>query len=151
MPPDRLAGEMSRDACTTRRPGAGPTTISTGGPGRCSARQLYLFGSEPGRLPAQLYDVLVRTTVVAGLSDALSAISDTDEGDIFGAALYTPGETDGLPEEAVLASLGCGNPLAVAELGDGERVLDLGSGGGIDVLCCPLVGSGRPGSPTAWT
>lgn len=47
---------------------------------------------------------------------ALSAISDTDERDIFGAALHTPGETDGLPEEAVLASLGCGNPLAVADL-----------------------------------
>ena len=70
----------------------------------------------------------------AGPTKALSAISDTDEGDIFGAALYTPGETDGLPEEAVLASLGCGNPLAVAELREGERVLDLGSGGGIDVL-----------------
>ncbi len=69
-----------------------------------------------------------------GPADALSAVSDTDEGDIFGAALYTPGETDGLPEEAVLASLGCGNPLAVAELREGERVLDLGSGGGIDVL-----------------
>jgi arsenite methyltransferase len=69
-----------------------------------------------------------------GPSDALSAISDTGEGDIFGAALYTPGDTDGLPEEAVLASLGCGNPLAVAELREGERVLDLGSGGGIDVL-----------------
>ena len=69
-----------------------------------------------------------------GQSDALSAISDADEGDIFGAALYTPGETDGLPEEAVLASLGCGNPLAVADLREGERVLDLGSGGGIDVL-----------------
>jgi arsenite methyltransferase len=52
----------------------------------------------------------------------------------FGASLYEPGETDGLPEEAVLASLGCGNPLAVAELRPGERVLDLGSGGGIDVL-----------------
>jgi SAM-dependent methyltransferase len=64
----------------------------------------------------------------------LTAISDNDEGDIFGAARYTPGETDGLPEEAVLASLGCGNPLAVAELREGERVLDLGSGGGIDVL-----------------
>jgi len=67
-------------------------------------------------------------------TDALSAISGTDEGDIFGAALYTPGDTDGLPEEALLASLGCGNPLAVAELREGERVLDLGSGGGIDVL-----------------
>jgi SAM-dependent methyltransferase len=73
-------------------------------------------------------------TNCCGPSDALSAISDTDEGEIFGAALYTPGETDGLPEEAVLASLGCGNPLAVADLRAGERVLDLGSGGGIDVL-----------------
>jgi arsenite methyltransferase len=51
-----------------------------------------------------------------------------------GGQLYREGETDGLPEEAVLASLGCGNPLAVADLRDGERVLDLGSGGGIDVL-----------------
>jgi arsenite methyltransferase len=48
--------------------------------------------------------------------------------------LYREGETDGLPEEAVLASLGCGNPIAVADLREGERVLDLGSGGGIDVL-----------------
>jgi arsenite methyltransferase len=47
---------------------------------------------------------------------------------------YEKAETDGLPEEAVLASLGCGNPLAVADLHEGERVLDLGSGGGIDVL-----------------
>ena len=39
-----------------------------------------------------------------------------------------------LPDAAVLASLGCGNPTAVAELREGERVLDLGSGGGIDVL-----------------
>ena len=52
----------------------------------------------------------------------------------FGGPLYGEGETDGLPEEAVLASLGCGNPLAVADLHEGERVLDLGSGGGIDVL-----------------
>jgi arsenite methyltransferase len=54
--------------------------------------------------------------------------------DCFGGPLYGDGETDGLPEEAVLASLGCGNPLAVADLREGERVLDLGSGGGIDVL-----------------
>jgi arsenite methyltransferase len=52
----------------------------------------------------------------------------------FGGPLYGEGETDELPEEAVLASLGCGNPLAVADLREGERVLDLGSGGGIDVL-----------------
>ncbi|MFE9773684.1 arsenite methyltransferase [Streptomyces sp. NPDC005931] len=52
----------------------------------------------------------------------------------FGAALYTADERGGLPAEAVAASLGCGNPTAVAELREGERVLDLGSGGGIDVL-----------------
>ena len=48
--------------------------------------------------------------------------------------LYAAGETDGIPAEAVLASLGCGNPTALAELREGETVLDLGSGGGIDVL-----------------
>jgi ubiquinone/menaquinone biosynthesis C-methylase UbiE len=48
--------------------------------------------------------------------------------------LYEAGETAGLPAEALLASLGCGNPTALAELHEGEVVLDLGSGGGIDVL-----------------
>ncbi len=48
--------------------------------------------------------------------------------------LYDATQTGGLPEEAVLASLGCGNPTALAELKPGEVVLDLGSGGGIDVL-----------------
>ena len=48
--------------------------------------------------------------------------------------LYSIDEAAGLPEEAVLASLGCGNPTALAELQPGETVLDLGSGGGIDVL-----------------
>jgi len=48
--------------------------------------------------------------------------------------LYDPVQTRGLPEQAVLASLGCGNPTALAQLNPGEVVLDLGSGGGIDVL-----------------
>src|SRR5437879_13788619 len=48
--------------------------------------------------------------------------------------LYDPAETAMLPPGAVLASLGCGNPTALAELHEGEVVLDLGSGGGIDVL-----------------
>jgi arsenite methyltransferase len=60
------------------------------------------------------------------------AVAEVDN--CFGGPLYPEGEIDGLPEEAVLASLGCGNPLAVADLHEGERVLDLGSGGGIDVL-----------------
>ena len=52
----------------------------------------------------------------------------------FGPVLYSEEERDTLPEAAALASLGCGNPTAVAELAEGETVLDLGSGGGIDVL-----------------
>ncbi|MDN3029244.1 arsenite methyltransferase [Streptomyces sp. S.PB5] len=52
----------------------------------------------------------------------------------FGSTLYAADEREALPAEAVAASLGCGNPTAVAELREGERVLDLGSGGGIDVL-----------------
>ncbi|MFL5643454.1 MAG: arsenite methyltransferase [Chloroflexota bacterium] len=52
----------------------------------------------------------------------------------IGANLYSALERDELPDAAVLASLGCGNPTAVADLHPGERVLDLGSGGGIDVL-----------------
>jgi arsenite methyltransferase len=53
---------------------------------------------------------------------------------VFGQTLYGDGDRAGLPEAALLASLGCGNPTAVAELREGERVLDLGSGGGIDVI-----------------
>jgi SAM-dependent methyltransferase len=52
----------------------------------------------------------------------------------FGAGLYAADDQDALPAEALAASLGCGNPTAVADLRPGERVLDLGSGGGIDVL-----------------
>ena len=56
-----------------------------------------------------------------------------DSGD-YGGDLYSALEREELPNAAVMASLGCGNPIAVAELHEGERVLDLGSGGGIDVL-----------------
>ena len=54
--------------------------------------------------------------------------------EVWGAGLYQAAERAELPDAAVLASLGCGNPTAVAELREGETVLDLGSGGGIDVL-----------------
>jgi len=63
---------------------------------------------------------------------AAGSALDLDES--FGAGLYSGAEQDELPAEAVAASLGCGNPVAVADLRTGERVLDLGSGGGIDVL-----------------
>ncbi len=70
----------------------------------------------------------------AGCCGAISGscCGDPDAG--FGNGLYDVTERESLPQEAVLASLGCGNPTAVAELHEGETVLDLGSGGGIDVL-----------------
>jgi arsenite methyltransferase len=58
----------------------------------------------------------------------------TEAWDPITANLYDEGETAGIPAKALLASLGCGNPTALAELKEGETVLDLGSGGGIDVL-----------------
>ena len=67
------------------------------------------------------------------LRAAASCCGPTGDG-AFGEALYTELDRAGLPDAAVLASLGCGNPTAVAELREGEVVLDLGSGGGIDVL-----------------
>jgi SAM-dependent methyltransferase len=76
------------------------------------------------------YSGLARTALAGG------AITDCDPGAFadgrFGAAAY-PG-AQGVPEAALRASLGCGNPLAVADLHPGETVLDLGSGGGLDVL-----------------
>ena len=70
----------------------------------------------------------------AGRTGSCCAPAAVDAGGSFGSGLYGADEQDELPAEAVLASLGCGNPVAVAELRAGERVLDLGSGGGIDVL-----------------
>lgn len=58
---------------------------------------------------------------------------------------YSESDTAGLPQDAVLASLGCGNPTALAQLQPGQTVLDLGSGGGIDVLL-----SAQRVGPTGW-
>jgi arsenite methyltransferase len=78
------------------------------------------------------------STVTAGAGVACDCCHPgktcAEEGHTFGPELYEALSDEGLPEAAVLASLGCGNPIAVADLHPGETVLDLGSGGGIDVL-----------------
>ena len=72
--------------------------------------------------------------VSGGSSCCGSAPSSLGGCDPITSNLYDAGQTTGLPEEALKASLGCGNPTALAKLSPGETVLDLGSGGGIDVL-----------------
>jgi ubiquinone/menaquinone biosynthesis C-methylase UbiE len=67
-------------------------------------------------------------------ADELYCCSPADESGVFGSALYDEARGEQLPDDAVMASLGCGVPTAVAELSDGETVLDLGSGAGADVL-----------------
>ncbi len=63
-----------------------------------------------------------------------AAVITDEQRNAFGSGLYTGDDRSAIPDGACLASLGCGNPTAVADLAHGETVLDLGSGGGIDVL-----------------
>jgi SAM-dependent methyltransferase len=91
-------------------------------------------------------DQAIRDTVKEKYGEAAQRVLDGKEagccssgccggsGDPISSNLYSSTETAVVPPEAVLASLGCGNPTALAELREGETVLDLGSGGGIDVL-----------------
>jgi arsenite methyltransferase len=72
--------------------------------------------------------------VTSGGSSCCGATASTGCCDPITANLYDASQVGQIPEEAVLASLGCGNPTALAQLKPGETVLDLGSGGGIDVL-----------------
>lgn len=91
--------------------------------------------SSAGRNPLALIEADQCCTPSDVASENASCCGGGGEVDAaFGSTLYSAGEQDELPADAVLASLGCGNPVAVADLHEGERVLDLGSGGGIDVL-----------------
>jgi arsenite methyltransferase len=76
-------------------------------------------------------------------ADSCCGPSAAESEESFGSKLYSATERGELPGAALAASLGCGNPLMVADLNSGETVLDLGSGGGIDVLL-----SGRRVGPT---
>ena len=75
----------------------------------------------------------VRERYAQAAQSATSCCSPSSD-EVFGCSRYADHDRSVVPEEAQAASLGCGNPTAVAELNEGETVLDLGSGGGIDVL-----------------
>ena len=110
--------------------------------GRCCSPESSSCGCSAGQPDAEEVREAVRarygaaaTAVNAdgGCCGSAAVLSD-EEAQVFGAGLYGEGERGQLPDTATMASLGCGNPTAVAELAPGETVLDLGSGGGIDVL-----------------
>jgi arsenite methyltransferase len=102
--------------CAAAQPAA-PDTL------RETVRRRYAAAALAGTDPA-----------AAGCCGPEAAIITEDQAELFGAALYADGERDELPDTALLASLGCGNPTAMVDLKPGQVVLDLGSGGGIDVL-----------------
>jgi ubiquinone/menaquinone biosynthesis C-methylase UbiE len=85
-------------------------------------------------LVKQKYGQAALRVIGAGTSCCSSSTTSQSSCDPVTSNLYGTAETSELPREAVAASLGCGNPTALAELKPGETVLDLGSGGGIDVL-----------------
>src|SRR5579859_837548 len=96
--------------------------VSSCGPGCCGTGEMT--ATEPGT-------ALQTSSSCCGSS---SWTSEAGQGDPITSDLYTQMELGEIPVAAALASLGCGNPTALAELKPGEKVLDLGSGGGIDVL-----------------
>ncbi len=86
------------------------------------------------RVRERYADAALRVQANSDAACCSTSCCATTDGDVISGDLYDALETEGLPEEAVLASLGCGNPTALISLIPGQTVLDLGSGGGIDVL-----------------
>jgi arsenite methyltransferase len=100
-----------------------------------SKREAIMFEADRIRdeVRARYADAAQAASAGSGRSAAQESCC-ADGTTVFGGIHYDNEQRASLPDAAVLASLGCGNPTAVAELREGERVLDLGSGGGIDVL-----------------
>jgi len=108
-------------------------TAAVGGSCGCSAGETSPGAEEIREAVRERYAAAASAVSEGGpCCDSGTVLSD-EEAQVFGAGLYGE-EGAELPDTATMASLGCGNPTAVAELREGEVVLDLGSGGGIDVL-----------------
>jgi arsenite methyltransferase len=139
----------STDSCCS--PAAQETCCDPEAKGECCGpeRRAGTCGCGAGKVTATVPEDMaeLRDTVrdryakaaMAAGSGSATCCSDAaqiteDQRELFGSSLYDSDDREALPEAAQLASLGCGKPTAVAALNEGEKVLDLGSGGGIDVL-----------------
>jgi SAM-dependent methyltransferase len=120
------AGACCADGCCDATPGGAETLTATVRERYGAAAQRVLERVETGKVGG--------TSCCGPVSSCCGSAAFDGTVDPITANLYVAGETDVLPEAAVRASLGCGNPTALADLRPGETVLDLGSGGGIDVL-----------------
>ena len=135
---DCCAPDTQRSCCASSEKAACCETSAAGGSCGCAAGQTTATAADDLRetVRARYASAALATTdptVTAGCCADGAVITD-EQAERFGAGLYADGERDELPDTAVLASLGCGNPTAMVDLRAGETVLDLGSGGGIDVL-----------------
>lgn len=101
---------------------------------REQVRERYATAAVRAAAGAPNREVLAVEDGCCGVSPTACCESASTDTTAFGSALYDSDEQSVLPAQALAASLGCGNPTAVSELRPGETVLDLGSGGGIDVL-----------------
>jgi arsenite methyltransferase len=101
---------------------------------REQVRDRYAAAARQATAGTQASDCGCGQPAGCGCASSCCDPGNTADAPAWGPGLYSPSEQGELPETALLASLGCGNPTAVAELREGETVLDLGSGGGIDVL-----------------
>ena len=131
------APEAQQTCCEPSEKAACCDTAAAGGTCGCAAGQMV----DPDALRETVREryAAAAAQVVSGeqASDCCgpdAAIITGEQVEQLGTALYAADERGELPDTALMASLGCGNPFAVAELQEGETVLDLGSGGGIDVL-----------------
>jgi SAM-dependent methyltransferase len=132
------APEQQTSCCepTDKAECCGAEATSSGGCGCSAAQAATTDGEELREVVRERYAASARAVTEggSGCCGPEGAVITDEQAAMFGSALYDGDERDQLPDTAVMASLGCGNPTAVAELNEGESVLDLGSGGGIDVL-----------------
>jgi arsenite methyltransferase len=128
------APEVQADCCEPSDKEACCATRAAGGSCGCAAGQA---SDDLREVVREKYAAAARAVVDQERpSCGCGPISTTDEAgaEVFGSTLYDDAATEGAPETAVAASLGCGVPTAIADLHEGETVLDLGSGAGADVL-----------------